>query len=87
VVIPAEAVRCPRRTGPVDAHRPIPGRASWRLHLVRTPPPSDALAGEPVEWRLAVGRLTDSGLEGETLVGDLVIPFLYPYLGMSAGCA
>ena len=30
--------------------------------------PSDGVAGESAEWRLAVGRLTDSGLEDEALV-------------------
>ena len=71
-----------------DATMPAVTPDGERLyHLVRVPAPSDGVAGESVEWRLAVARLTDAGLEDEALVGDLVTPFLYPYLGMSAGCA
>jgi hypothetical protein len=58
-------------------------------YAAREPAPrSPGVSGEPVRWRLSVGRLTGEGLRHGRPVADVVHPFLYGYLGLSTGaCA
>jgi hypothetical protein len=71
------------------ATAPAVAAGGERLHyLDRVVHDSDTEAGQRRTWGLATARLADDGLEPEGPPAALDIPFLYPYLGLSAGpCA